>query len=97
MNKKVTAVSRFQDQKVKNDLESAVVKTISCCIPGIHEVLRRQGLMRGIWCLNPQETLSVGQKEEIDRVYRHYPHQNDGDCVKQHLDEWLRLASLSQP
>ncbi|GIP23037.1 dihydrodipicolinate synthase family protein [Paenibacillus sp. J22TS3] len=67
------------------------------CIPGIHEVLRRQGLMRGIWCLNPQETLSEGQKEEIDRVYRQYPHLNDDDFVKQHLDEWLRLASLAQP
>lgn len=66
------------------------------CIPGIHEVLRRQGLMRGIWCLNPQETLSDGQKEEIDRVYRQYPHLNDDDFVKQHLDEWLRVASLSQ-
>ncbi|NUU79098.1 dihydrodipicolinate synthase family protein [Paenibacillus xylanilyticus] len=63
------------------------------CIPGIHEVLRRQGLMRGIWCLNPQENLSKGQKEEIDRVYLQYPHLHDDDFVKQHLDEWLRLAS----
>ncbi len=43
------------------------------CIVGIHEVLRRQGLMAGIWCLDPKETLSPGQKEEIDRVYRMYP------------------------
>jgi hypothetical protein len=59
------------------------------CIPGIHEVLRRQGLMRGIWCLNPHETLSPGQAEEIDRVYRAYPHLNDDAFVQAHLKEWL--------
>lgn len=59
------------------------------CIPGIHEVLRRQGLLQGIWCLNPNETLSPGQKEEIDRVYRDYPHLNDDDFVAEHLAEWL--------
>ncbi|AGA57401.1 dihydrodipicolinate synthase/N-acetylneuraminate lyase [Thermobacillus composti KWC4] len=59
------------------------------CIPGIHEVLRRQGLMKGTWCLNPHETLSPGQSEEIDRVYRAYPHLNDDDFVAAHLDEWL--------
>ena len=59
------------------------------CIPGIHEVLRRQGLLEGIWCLDPKETLSDGQLEEIDRVYRAYPHLNDDDFVAQHRDEWL--------
>lgn len=59
------------------------------CIPGIHEVLRRQGLMKGTWCLNPNEHLSPGQQEEIDRVYREYPHLNDDDFVKRHLAEWL--------
>ncbi|MCM3781659.1 dihydrodipicolinate synthase family protein [Neobacillus mesonae] len=59
------------------------------CIPGIHEVLKRQGLMRGTWCLNPEEKLSAGQKEEIDRVYREYPHLHDDEFVRQHLDEWL--------
>mgnify|MGYP001178176494 FL=1 len=59
------------------------------CIPGIHEVLRRQGLLKGIWCLNPHETLSPGQAEEIDRVYRNYPHLHDDDFVAAHLDEWL--------
>jgi hypothetical protein len=44
------------------------------CIPGIHEVLRRQGLLEGLWCLGPNETLSPGQSEEIDRIYRAYPH-----------------------
>jgi dihydrodipicolinate synthase/N-acetylneuraminate lyase len=61
------------------------------CIPGIHEVLRRQGLLEGIWCLDPNETLSPGQSEEIDRVCRDYPHLIDDDFVREHLDEWLRL------
>jgi dihydrodipicolinate synthase/N-acetylneuraminate lyase len=60
------------------------------CIAGLHEVLRRQGLLEGIWCLDPQEGLGPGQKEEIDRVYRAYPHLNDDEFVKQHRDEWLR-------
>ncbi|KOR76769.1 dihydrodipicolinate synthase family protein [Paenibacillus solani] len=59
------------------------------CIPGIHEVLRRQGLLRGTWCLNPHETLSPGQAEEIDRVYREYPHLNDDDFIREQLEEWL--------
>ncbi|MGI8497834.1 MAG: dihydrodipicolinate synthase family protein [Gemmatimonadaceae bacterium] len=60
------------------------------CIPGIHEVLRRQGLVDGIWCLDPNETLSPGQLEEIDRVLDAYPFLQDDDFVAQHLDEWLR-------
>lgn len=59
------------------------------CIPGIHEVLRRQGLLRGTWCLNPHEVLSPGQAEEIDRVYREYPHLHDDEFVAAHLAEWL--------
>lgn len=59
------------------------------CIAGIHEVLRRQGLLEGIWCLDPHETLSPGQAEEIDRVYRSYPHLNDDAFVAEHLHEWL--------
>ena len=59
------------------------------CIAGIHEVLRRQGLLEGIWCLDPNETLSPGQMEEIDRVYHAYPHLNDDRFVAEHLDEWL--------
>lgn len=59
-------------------------------IAGIHEVLRRQGLMRGNWCIDPHETLSPGQMAEIDRVYHAYPHLRDDDFVAQHLDEWLR-------
>lgn len=60
------------------------------CIPGIHEVLRRQALLEGIWCLDPNENLSPGQSEEIDRVYRSYPHLNDDTFVSEHLDAWLR-------
>ncbi|MFO7975151.1 MAG: dihydrodipicolinate synthase family protein [Candidatus Hydrogenedentota bacterium] len=60
------------------------------CIASIHEVLVRQGLMRSTRCLNPNEALSPGQREEIDRVYGAYPHLNDDAFVKEHLDEWLR-------
>lgn len=56
------------------------------CIPGIHEVLLRQGLMNGIWCLDPEETLSNGQKEEIDRVFQHYPQLLDQEFVQAFLD-----------
>lgn len=58
-------------------------------IAGIHEVLRRQGLMKGNWCLDPNESLSPGQLAEIDRVYHAYPHLNDDEFVAEHLDEWL--------
>ena len=60
------------------------------CIPGIHEVLRRQGLLEGRWCLDPHEELSPGQIEEIDRVCESYPHLQDNAFVQEHLDEWLR-------
>jgi dihydrodipicolinate synthase/N-acetylneuraminate lyase len=59
------------------------------CIAGIHEVLRRQGLMKGIWCIDENETLSPGQAEEIDRVYRMYPHLNDDVFVKANMKNWL--------
>lgn len=55
------------------------------CIPGIHEILRRQGLLEGRWCLNPQEELSPGQMEEIDRIYACYPHLNDDAFVRAYL------------
>ena len=60
------------------------------CIAGIHEVLRRQGLLEGIWCLDEGESLSLGQSAEIDRVYNAYPHLSDDSFVQKHLDEWLR-------
>lgn len=59
------------------------------CVAGIHEVLVRQGLLAGRWCLDPNEDLSPGQYEEIDRVYAAYPHLNDDDFVREHLAEWL--------
>ncbi|MFN7949788.1 MAG: dihydrodipicolinate synthase family protein [Blastocatellia bacterium] len=60
------------------------------CIAGLHEILRRQGLMAGRWCLDPDEDLSPGQMAEIDRVCADYPHLSDDEFVAQHLDEWLR-------
>ncbi|MFA7674177.1 MAG: dihydrodipicolinate synthase family protein [Clostridia bacterium] len=65
-----------------------VANNFKGCIAGVHEVLRRQGLIEGIWCLNPNETLSPGQKEEIDRVCRMYPHLNDDEFVKKNIASW---------
>jgi len=59
------------------------------CIAGLHEVLRRQGLFEGIWCLDPREGLSPGQREEIDRVYAAYPHLSDDAFVAAHRERWL--------
>lgn len=61
------------------------------CIPGIHEVLRRQGLLEGCWCLNEDEELSPGQQAEIDRVCHSYPHLADSEFVAAHLDEWMSV------
>ncbi|MGI8896052.1 MAG: dihydrodipicolinate synthase family protein [Casimicrobiaceae bacterium] len=58
-------------------------------IPGCHEVLRRQGLLEGIWCLDPDEKLSPGQAEEIDRVYREHADLADDDFVAVNLPRWL--------
>ncbi|HET7585538.1 MAG TPA: dihydrodipicolinate synthase family protein [Gemmatimonadaceae bacterium] len=58
-------------------------------IAGIHEILRRQGLLAGTWCLDPCEGLGRGQMEEIDRVLRAYPELTDNDFVAAHLEEWL--------
>jgi dihydrodipicolinate synthase/N-acetylneuraminate lyase len=54
-------------------------------IAGVHEVLRRQGLLEGRWCLNPEEDLSLGQMEEVNRVYKDYPEMTDDDFVKEFL------------
>jgi dihydrodipicolinate synthase/N-acetylneuraminate lyase len=59
------------------------------CIAGLHDVLRRQGLFEGIWCLDEQEQLSPGQSEALDRVYRAYPHLNDDAFVEEHRATWL--------
>jgi len=60
------------------------------CIAGLHEVLRRQGLLEGLWLLDPEETLSPGQCAEIDRVHAAYPHLHDDAFVEAHRDAWLR-------
>jgi hypothetical protein len=60
------------------------------CIPGIHEILYRQGLLKGTWTLNPDDGLSPGQLQEIDRIYSAYPRLNDDEFVKEHLDDWMR-------
>jgi dihydrodipicolinate synthase/N-acetylneuraminate lyase len=59
------------------------------CIAGIHEVLRRQGLLAGRWCLDPDEDLSPGQMEEIDRVLAAYPHLTDDAFVAENRQRWL--------
>lgn len=59
------------------------------CIAGIHEALRRQGLLEGAWCLDPNETLSPGQMEEIDRIWRAYPSMRDDAFVAENLERWL--------
>jgi len=92
-----------QDRDVPQDLLALGVQTTEAnaavfdvdhdfagCIPGIHEVLRRQGLLAGTWCLDPHETLSPGQQEEIDRIIRRYPFLTDEDFTREHLDQWLR-------
>ena len=59
------------------------------CIAGIHEMLRHQGPKKGIWCLESGAVLSLGQADDIDRVYAAYPHLNDADFVRDHRDDWL--------
>jgi len=59
------------------------------CIAGCHEVLRRQGLLQGTWCLDPGEGLSAGQAEALSRVQRDYPHLVDDEFVAAHRERWL--------
>ncbi len=59
------------------------------CIPGIHEVLRAQGLMRGVWCLDPREILSPGQRRAIAGLRHAAPDLTDDDFVGEHLERWL--------
>jgi dihydrodipicolinate synthase/N-acetylneuraminate lyase len=66
-----------------------VAHDFSGCIPGCHEVLRRQGLIEGTWCLDPKEKLSPGQSEEIDRVYREHRDLADDDFVRANVQRWL--------
>jgi hypothetical protein len=66
-----------------------VANAFAGCIPGCHEVLRRQGLLAGTWCLDPAEVLSPGQADEIDRVCREHADLSDDDFVRANLDRWL--------
>jgi len=66
-----------------------VAHNFAGCIPGCHEVLRRQGLLEGTWCLDPNERLSPGQAEEIDRVYREHADLADDAFVRANLERWL--------
>jgi hypothetical protein len=59
------------------------------CYPGIHEVLRRQGLLAGTWCLDAEEQLSPGQAEQISRVIHAYPELIDDAFVAEHRDAWM--------
>ena len=93
----VRAQSAIPPQLLKKSIEvtdsNAVffdaANQFSGCIAGLHEVLRRQGLLEGIWCLDPNEALSRGQSEEISRVYAAYPLLNDDAFVHEHRDSWL--------
>jgi len=89
--KEITPDLLALDSKV-TDANSAffdVANGFAGCIAGCHEVLRRQGLLEGIWCLDPKEGLSPGQAEEIDRVYAAYPEMNDDAFVRDNLSRWL--------
>jgi hypothetical protein len=67
-----------------------VAHNFAGCIVGIHEILRRQGLLEGVWTLNPREQLSVSQNAEIERVYASYPELNDDAFVAENIDKWLK-------
>lgn len=98
----VQLFERIRAGKIDEDLLALDARVTDCnsaffdvahdfagCIPGCHEVLRRQGLLEGIGCLDPNETLSPGQAEEIDRVYREHGDLADDAFVKANLERWL--------
>jgi hypothetical protein len=85
------SVERLLAEGIKiTDMNAAIfdpVNSFKGCIPGIHEVLRRQGLLKGRWCINPNEQLSPGQMEEINRVTMSYPEHTDDDFVRNLLEK----------
>ena len=98
----VSLLRRIHQGKIDDELLALDARVTDCnsaffdvahdfagCIPGCHEVLRRQGLLEGTWCLDPREALSPGQAEEIDRVYREHGDLSDDAFVKANLDRWL--------
>jgi len=93
---------RIQEGSIDEDLLALDARVTDCnsaffdvahnfagCIPGCHEVLRRQGLLEGIWCLDAKETLSPGQAQEIERVYREHGDLADDAFVRANLERWL--------
>ncbi len=93
---------RSKDEDIKADLLTLAMEVTDCnaaffdtangfkgCIAGLHLILQKQGLLEGIWCLNENETISLGQMEEIERVYRMYPHLNDDEFVKNNMKNWI--------
>jgi len=98
----VSLLQRIQRGPLDEDLLALDARVTDCnsaffdvahnfagCIPGCHEVLRRQGLLEGTWCLDPDEKLSPGQAQEIDRVYREHGDLADDAFVRANLDRWL--------
>jgi len=98
----VSLLERVHAGKIDADLLALDARVTDCnsaffdvthnfagCIPGCHEVLRRQGLLEGTWCLDPNEKLSPGQAEEIDRVYREHADLADDAFVRANLERWL--------
>ena len=89
----IVDVSLLRDGAALTDANAAIfdaAHAFAGCIPGIHEVLRRQGLLRGTWCLDPHEELSRGQAEEIERVIAQHPQLTDDGFVAERLGEWMR-------
>ena len=64
------------------------------CIAGLHEVLRRQGLMKNTHCLNPDEKMSDGQSAEIDRIYAAYPELSDDDFIAANIEKWKKEIGI---
>jgi hypothetical protein len=98
----VSLLKRIHEGKIDEELLALDSRVTDCnsaffdvanafagCIPGCHEVLRRQGLLEGIWCLDPKETLSPGQAQEIDRVCREHHDLADDAFVRANLQRWL--------
>ena len=89
----------LSDGIIVTDMNAAIFdakNSFRGCIAGIHEVLRRQGLLEGVWCLNPSEKLSPGQMEEIDRICEQYSQFTDDDFVKQFLSAEHRLVGMNK-
>jgi len=98
----VSLLKRIRQGKLDEDLLALDARVTDCnsaffdvahnfagCIPGCHEVLRRQGLLAGTWCLDPKEKLSPGQAQEIDRVYREHGELSDDAFVRANLERWM--------